>query len=142
VQCTMQILQATVRTLSIALHCMSSYNGPMPAERGARLLAQLARGQRLRDLRVGQGLGLTEVAARLGMSASNYSRYESGANDLSGSQIEDFAVAFGLTPRAFMEAVFADLFEKSSENKKHALNFRPEHPAPLVGRMLVGTAPS
>jgi DNA-binding XRE family transcriptional regulator len=53
----------------------------MATERGAKLTAQIALGNRLRRVRLRQGLEQKEVAARLGMSESNYGRYENGWNE-------------------------------------------------------------
>lgn len=131
------MLQMVCQDQDIALHYLGSYNGCMPSERGTRMLAQIERGQRLRAVRQARGLELTEVAARLGMSASNFGRYENGLNEIGTSQIEDFATALGVTPRELIYALFPDLDRQS---RSGALHFRSEHPAPPVDRMLAGAS--
>jgi transcriptional regulator with XRE-family HTH domain len=107
----------------------------MATERGAKLTAQIAIGERLRRVRLQQGLEQREVAARLGMSESNFSRYENGWNALAATQIEAFAAALNVTPKQLIETLFSDLLiSKDAE----PLHFRPEHPARTVGRVLVG----
>jgi transcriptional regulator with XRE-family HTH domain len=53
---------------------------------------------RIKELREGKGLKQVDVAEKLGMERSNYSRLEKRGNDLSVNQIIDIANALGVTP--------------------------------------------
>ena len=99
---------------------------------------QLAIGERLRWLRLQQRLEQREVAARLGISASSLSRYETGMSALDTTQIEAFAQALDVTPKQLVETLFSDLLRSKDSAP---LNFEPEQPRhSLVTGLLAGAS--
>lgn len=104
--------------------------------------AERAVGQVLKSLRRESGLTATAVAYRLGMSESNYLRYESGANQLNVLQIGDFAWALEVDPRELFERVRPMLLSASRPapaQERVPSSFDSQRPArSLVDRAFVG----
>ena len=90
-------------------------------------------GERLRVIRLRQGLKSTRVADRLDMTEGNYLLYEAGRNKLRADQIRPFADALGVDAREF--------FEEIHPIEEEIARFRPAIGAPQgIGRGLIGAA--
>lgn len=96
------------------------------------MTTQLAIGERLRWLRLQQKLEQREVAARLGISASSLSRYETGMSEIGSTQIEAFARALDVTPRQLIDTLFSDILNSAEQR---ALHFRHEQSGAFSGRL-------
>jgi len=57
-------------------------------------------GRRIAERRAAMGLSQTALAQRLGVSPQQVQKYESGANRVSASRLNDIAIALGIAPGA------------------------------------------
>ena len=62
---------------------------------------------RLKGERIAQGIGQDEIADKLGIDRSTYSRYENGARSMTVETLTDIATAIGLRPEQ-MGALFKE----------------------------------
>ena len=66
---------------------------------------------RLKGERIAQGIGQDEIADKLGIDRSTYSRYENGARSMTVETLTDIAAAVGLTADQ-MGVLFKDAYDE------------------------------
>ena len=84
-------------------------------------------GQRIAARRAAMGLSQTALSQRLGVSPQQVQKYESGANRVSASRLNDIAIALGVAPGAlFPDRSSGDTSESDDLSRLRVMTATPE----------------
>ena len=93
-------------------------------------------GHRIAERRAAMGLSQTALSQRLGVSPQQVQKYESGANRVSASRLNDIAIALGVAPGAlFPDRSSGEASESDDLSRLRFMTATPE------GRAVVAAFP-